>query len=128
MSTTPSNENPHQMKVVLFNREYRVSCPENQEEKLVAAAEFLNQRTRETQDSNAGIGADQTIAITALNLAHELLEQREGQQHEQRKTEQTLLQQRDENDKVRERLEAIKERLDTNTFQRRMRSGQLHQF
>ena len=109
----------NEMRVMIFNKEYRVSCPEGQEEKLGAAVEFLNQRMQETKNSNAGTGIDQTIAITALNLTHELLEQRQQQQQQQQR----------ESDEVRERLQAIKKRLDMNTSPRWARSSaQLNQF
>ncbi len=112
---------PNQMKVTIFNKEYCVSCPEGQEDKLAEVADFLNQRMREMKNSGTGLGADQIAAITALNLAHELLEQRREQQLRQHE-------QQSSSDEVHDRLKVIKDRLDTNMFQRRMRTGQLHQF
>ncbi len=109
---------PNQVRVRIFNKEYRVACPEGQEPKLAAAADLLNQRIQEMKDLSAGLGAEQTAAITALNLAHELLEQQREQQQ----------QRQSDDDAMHGRLQTIKKRLDANTFQRRMRAGQLHQF
>lgn len=91
-----------QSMVKVSNKEYRVSYPEGQESKLNQASDLLNRRIQTAKNENAEIGTEQTIAITALNLAHELLEQRSS-----------LKQQlQHENDAIKARLRQINEWLD----------------
>lgn len=107
MSDSPTN----QKTVKIFDKEYRVACPEGQEHKLAKAADFLNQRMQEMKDSGASLGNEQTAAITALNLAHELLERRFEQQR----------QRQNDDAEIYNRLQTIKERLDV-TVQRRVQT------
>ncbi len=107
-----SDSTINQKTVKVFNKEYRVACPEGQEHKLEKAADFLNRRMQEMKDSGASLGNEQTAAITALNLAHELLEQRLEQQR----------QRRNDDAEIHNRLQTIKERLDVNKLQRRVQT------
>ena len=113
MSKSP----PNQMQVTIFNKEYRIACPEGQEKKLIEATDFLNQRVKGMRESSSGLSTEQAVMITALNLAHELLELR---REEQRRG--------GSGDEIRRRLQAIKERLDTNLFQQTPKPGHLYQF
>ena len=113
MSELSSN----QMQVVIFNKKYRVACPDGLEDKLVEAADFLNRRAREMKESNASLSAELTTTITALNLAHELLEQRR-----EKGTRKDL------GSEIHARLQVIKNRLDADPLRQKSKSGQLHQF
>ena len=78
----------NQSMVKISGKEYQIMCPEGQEKKLSEATDLLNRRIKEAKSENAGTGNEQTIAITALNLAHELLEQSLiRQQQQQRETD-----------------------------------------
>ena len=105
---------PNQRTVRIFNKEYRVACPEGQEHKLEEAANLLNQRMQEMKDTGPSLGSEQTAAITALNLAHELLEQRLKQQRQQQSNDA----------EIHSRLQTIKERLNVNRPQRRVETPQ----
>ncbi len=61
--------------VHLLDKEYRVACPPGERENLIKAAHFLDEKLHKVRD--AGIVGFERIAImTALNLAHEYLQNR----------------------------------------------------
>ncbi len=62
--------------VRILDKEFRVACPENEQNSLMASADLLNTRMREVRDSGKVIGADRVAIMAALNLTHELLLQR----------------------------------------------------
>jgi cell division protein ZapA len=62
----------------LLDKEYTVSCPEDEREALFEVARFLDGRMREVRDSSRVIGIERIAVMTALNLAHELLRNRES--------------------------------------------------
>ncbi len=64
--------------VVIMDKEYRVACPPEERDALLASAAMLNQRMREIRESGKVIGAERIGVMAALNIAHELLQQRGG--------------------------------------------------
>jgi cell division protein ZapA len=67
--------------VQILDKDYRVACQEGQQDSLLASARFLDQKMREIRAGGRVIGTDRIAVMTALNLAHELLElQRERDQ------------------------------------------------
>ena len=67
--------------VQILDKDYRVACQEGQQDSLLASARFLDQKMREIRSGGRVIGTDRIAVMTALNLAHELLElQRERDQ------------------------------------------------
>ncbi len=63
-------------RVHILDKEYLVACADDEREALYASAEFLSQKMTEIRDSGRIVGADRIAVMAALNLAHELLEQR----------------------------------------------------
>ena len=57
----------------ILEREYQFSTPPDEEEKLISAAKFLNQRMKEIRDGGRVVGTERIAVMAALNLAHELL-------------------------------------------------------
>lgn len=66
------------INVQILDKDYLVGCPEEERPALVAAAKYLDQRMREVRDGGKVIGTERIAVITALNIAHELLQQRES--------------------------------------------------
>jgi cell division protein ZapA len=64
------------MRIHILDKEYLVACPENEREALFASAELLTNKMKEIRDSGKIVGADRIAVMAALNMAHELLEQR----------------------------------------------------
>lgn len=59
--------------VHLLDKEYRVACPADGKDDLLRAARFLDDKMREVKEANV-IGLERIAVMTALNLAHELLQ------------------------------------------------------
>ena len=62
------------MRVHILDKEYLVACPDDEREALFASAEFLTDKMKEIRDSGKIVGADRIAVMAALNMAHELLE------------------------------------------------------
>lgn len=66
--------------VQILDKEYRIACPEGQEEALRESAVFLNKRILEVRETGKVIGPDRITVMAALNLAHEFLSERSEHQ------------------------------------------------
>lgn len=67
--------------VHILDKEYRVMCPPEERDALVASARQLDARMREIRDHGRVIGTERIAVMAALNIVHELM-QRESAQHE----------------------------------------------
>ncbi|MET0014320.1 MAG: cell division protein ZapA [Sedimenticola sp.] len=72
-----SNDNVP-VTVRIMEKEYRVACQEGEQESLLASARFLDERMREIRTGGRVIGTDRIAVMAALNLAHDLLEQKDS--------------------------------------------------
>ena len=68
------------LNIKILDKDYRVSCPSDEQDSLRASADFLNRRLNEIRSRGLIIGAERIAIMAALNLAHELLH---CQQHQQ---------------------------------------------
>ena len=59
--------------VYILDKEYLISCAEDEREQLHAAVTFLNLKMKDVKESGKVIGAERIAVMTALNIAHELL-------------------------------------------------------
>ena len=59
--------------VHLLDKEYRVACAAEERDALLNAARYLDDKMREVKEANV-IGLERIAVMTALNLAHELLQ------------------------------------------------------
>lgn len=73
-----SNQPPVPVTVIIMDKEYRVACPPDERDALLASASLLNERMREIRDSGKVIGAERIGVMAALNIAHELLSVKVG--------------------------------------------------
>ncbi|HET9679539.1 MAG TPA: cell division protein ZapA [Gammaproteobacteria bacterium] len=72
MSTT-------QVTVRLLEKDYQISCPEEERAALMKSADYLSQKMQEIRESGRVVGLDRIAVMAALNLAHEYLQsQSEG--------------------------------------------------
>ncbi len=60
--------------VRIMDKEFCVSCPNDQRDSLIESARMLDKKMREIRDSRKVIGTDRIAVMAALNIAHELLE------------------------------------------------------
>lgn len=72
------------VRVRILEKEYLVACPEEEQDQLLASAEYLNAKMREIRDGGKVVGIDRIAVMAALNLAHELLQQKSHKQELQR--------------------------------------------
>ncbi len=72
------SEELQRVTVRLLDKEYQVACPEDEREALLQSAEVLNRKMREIRDSGKLVGMDRIAVMAALNLSHEMLQDRTG--------------------------------------------------
>lgn len=68
-----SEKEPAQVTVRILEKEYFISCPQDERADLLDSAEYLNKKMREVRDTGKVVGADRIAVIAALNMANELL-------------------------------------------------------
>jgi cell division protein ZapA len=61
------------LNIKIMDKDYRVSCPPDQQASLRESAEFLNGRLNNIKQKGSIIGTERIAIMAALNLAHELL-------------------------------------------------------
>ena len=67
------NENGKPVTIKILDKEYLISCTEEEREQLHTSVDYLNAKMTEMKNSGRVIGAERIAVMTALNLAHELL-------------------------------------------------------
>ena len=66
------------LEITLLGREYRVSCPSEEREGLLAAVRFLDEKLNDLAGKTNTAG-EKLVMMTALNITHEYLQfQRSG--------------------------------------------------
>jgi cell division protein ZapA len=65
-----------QLDIKIMGREYKVACKEGERAELLDAVAFLDARMHEIKDGGKITGADRIAVMAALNLANELLRER----------------------------------------------------
>lgn len=61
------------VSVIILDKEFVVACPENLEESLSAAAQFLDAQMRQIREMGRVIGTERIAVMAALNISHQLL-------------------------------------------------------
>lgn len=61
------------LDVTIMGREFRVACPEDEQQALLTSVEYLDKKMREIRDAGKVIGVERIAIMAALNIAHELL-------------------------------------------------------
>ncbi len=59
--------------VSILDREYLISCPEDEREQLHGVVDFVNDKLQEVKTSGSVIGTERIIIMATLNIANELL-------------------------------------------------------
>ena len=62
------------VNVKILDREFTVGVEADERDSLMAAAQLLDARMREIRGNNRMAAMDRVAVLTALNLAHELLQ------------------------------------------------------
>jgi cell division protein ZapA len=61
------------LDVRILGREYRVACPSEEQEALLAAVKLVDDRMREITDKAKNMTLERAAVMAALNIAHEYL-------------------------------------------------------
>jgi cell division protein ZapA len=64
--------------VNIMGRDFTVSCTDEERPGLINAVNFLDKKMRDIRDIGKVVGAERIAIMTALNLAHELLNSKSG--------------------------------------------------
>ena len=67
------NENGKPVTINILDKEYLISCNEDEREQLHTAVTYLNTKMLDMKNSGRVIGSERIAVMTALNLAHDLL-------------------------------------------------------
>ncbi len=59
--------------VNILDKDYLVTCSDDERHDLIRSADFLDKKMREIRDNGKVIGADRIAVMAALNISHELL-------------------------------------------------------
>ena len=78
------------VNIHVLDREYTVGCEPDERDGLKAAAKLLDAKMREVRGSNRMAALDRVAVLTALNLAHELLQLRTQSEHRDQTLNRTL--------------------------------------
>ena len=63
--------------VTIFGRQYKVACNEDEQPELAEAVAYLDKKMREIRDRGKVAGVDRIAVMAALNIAHDLLRERQ---------------------------------------------------
>lgn len=69
---------PKGLQINIMGREFRVACPEEDQEGLLEAVEYLNAKMHEIKGGGKVIGLERIAIMAALNIAHEFLSTKVG--------------------------------------------------
>ncbi|MBT3027912.1 MAG: cell division protein ZapA [Candidatus Thiodiazotropha sp. (ex Ctena orbiculata)] len=66
--------------VNILDKEYRISCLPEERESLLQAAAYIDGQMREIRDTGRIIGTERVAVMAALNIANELLVNRQSKE------------------------------------------------
>jgi cell division protein ZapA len=62
------------VSVNILDKEYLIACPDDDQDSLRKTARFLDGKMKEIRESGKVIGADRIAVMAALNISHDLLQ------------------------------------------------------
>jgi cell division protein ZapA len=62
--------------ITILEKEYLISCRDDERDQLHTAAAFLNDKMRDVKNSGKVVGTERIAVMAALNIASELLSRR----------------------------------------------------
>lgn len=68
------SDEPIGVDIKVLDKDYRIACPREEQNELLASARYLDDRMREIRQSGRVIGTDRIAVLAALNIVHELLQ------------------------------------------------------
>ncbi len=71
---------PDTVSLVIMGKEYKIACELDEQDDLLLCAQQLDAQMRKIRDSGKINGADRIAVMVALNLAHELRQEKHQNQ------------------------------------------------
>ena len=68
------SETIKQLDISVMGREFRVACPESEQETLLQAVQLLDARMHDIRTNGKVIGLEKIAIMAALNITHEFLQ------------------------------------------------------
>ena len=65
--------------VHILDKEYCITCPDDERDNLESAARYLDGKMREIRSGGKVIGSDRIAVMAGLNITHELLHKQQRQ-------------------------------------------------
>ena len=76
MSAPTPSAPPAYLDIQLLGKEYRIACPPEERDALVAAVSYVDEKMHEISDRTKSNVAERIAVMAALNIAHEFLSSR----------------------------------------------------
>lgn len=70
------SDKPKALDVTILGRSYRVSCEDDEREALLEAVDYVDRKMSEIKAAGRVNNVERIAVMAALNIAHELLEER----------------------------------------------------
>lgn len=61
------------VSITISGKEYQIACPKEEKAALLSSAQMLNDNMEQIRSTGKVVGLDRIAVMTALNLAHELI-------------------------------------------------------
>ena len=61
------------LTIMIMGKEYRIACPQEERDNLIASADLLNNKLQEIKQQGSVIGTERIAIMAALNMSHEVL-------------------------------------------------------
>ena len=70
-------DNQDSLTIKVLEKEYRVACPPEEKEGLIASATILNEKLMQIKNKGSVISTERIAVMAALNMSHEILNGKE---------------------------------------------------
>jgi len=70
-------DNQDSLTIKVLEKEYRVACPPEEKESLMASATILNEKLMQIKNKGSVISTERIAVMAALNMSHEILNGKE---------------------------------------------------
>ncbi len=74
------SEEQKPVTVSILDKEYTVACTDEERDSLYTSVEFLNGKLKEVRSNGKIAGSERIVVMAALNIVHEYLEYKNGNQ------------------------------------------------
>jgi cell division protein ZapA len=68
------NKEANAVRITILDKEYLVSCPDDEKEALDASAKCLSEKMSEIRSGGKVVGIDRIAVMAGLNIAHEAIQ------------------------------------------------------